>query len=275
MPDGATVIYVYDGSYEGMLCCVFYSFLRKEIPSGVQTDDNTLLPVFRVPTEPDKADRVAGGIRKKLGRAAMENVRAMFLSCHEAKERAVIAYVHTGFCYGRRFYRMLDEDSVLTVNRAVKYLYNEVHRYKEFIRFSDLGGALVSTIEPQNMVLPLLGRHFVARFPNEKFMIYDKAHGMALVYLDRKSAIIPVDELTLPEPDAEELKFRKLWKLFYDTIEIKERHNERCRMNFMPKRFWRNMTEFADLYASDAPRLSAGDAQNEEELIRLPPGDGE
>ena len=38
-------------------------------------------------------------------------------------------------------------------------------------------------------------------------------------------------------PSAEEAQYRRLWKRFYDTIEIKERRNPKLRMSNMPK--WR------------------------------------
>ena len=37
--------------------------------------------------------------------------------------------------------------------------------------------------------------------------------------------------------------FDDLWKTFYKTIGIKERKNERCRQNFMPKKYWQYITE--------------------------------
>ena len=43
-----------------------------------------------------------------------------------------------------------------------------------------------------------------------------------------------------------EKEYRRLWKQFYDTVEIKERHNERCRMTLMPKRYWKYLTEFQE-----------------------------
>ena len=75
---------------------------------------------------------------------------------------------------------------------------------------------------------------------------------MALVCSGGKRAFVPLEEYYQPPPNAEELKYRELFKMFYDTIEIKERHNERCRMNHMPKRFWKNMTEFADANSASA-----------------------
>ncbi len=35
MFDRPDVIYRYDGSFEGMLCCVFESFARREIPAWI------------------------------------------------------------------------------------------------------------------------------------------------------------------------------------------------------------------------------------------------
>ena len=47
-------------------------------------------------------------------------------------------------------------------------------------------------------------------------------------------------------PSAAEAQYRRLWKTFYDTIEIKERHNPKLRQTHMPKRYWETMTEFQD-----------------------------
>ena len=49
---------------------------------------------------------------------------------------------------------------------------------------------------------------------------------------------------TMAAPSVEEAQYRRLWKRFFDTIEIKERHNPRRQMSNMPKRYWETMTEF-------------------------------
>ncbi|MFR7653399.1 MAG: DUF4130 domain-containing protein [Oscillospiraceae bacterium] len=49
--------------------------------------------------------------------------------------------------------------------------------------------------------------------------------------------------MELPPPSAREQEFQALWKQFYDTLEIKARHNETCRMSHCPKRFWQDMPE--------------------------------
>ena len=43
-----------------------------------------------------------------------------------------------------------------------------------------------------------------------------------------------------------EQQFQALWKQFYQTLEIKARHNEKCRMTHCPKRFWADMVEMKD-----------------------------
>ncbi|MGE5422294.1 MAG: TIGR03915 family putative DNA repair protein, partial [Ignavibacteriales bacterium] len=128
--------------------------------------------------------------------------------------------------------------------KAVQHLQKESHLLKGFLRFSVYQDVLIGVIEPKNQVLPLLTQHFCDRYPEERFFIYDKTHGMALVYQPNQASIIAVENLMLFEPDEKEKYFRELWQLFYDAIEVEGRHNPRCRMSHMPKRYWKHMTEF-------------------------------
>ena len=57
----ADVVYLYDGSFEGFLCCVFESFAQHELPFAVWTPERetaTLYPVKEIPTDRAKARRV-------------------------------------------------------------------------------------------------------------------------------------------------------------------------------------------------------------------------
>ena len=44
----------------------------------------------------------------------------------------------------------------------------------------------------------------------------------------------------------DELDIQNLWKEFYKTIGIAKRKNDRCRMNFMPKKYWKYIIEVSD-----------------------------
>ena len=133
---------------------------------------------------------------------------------------------------------------IAKIAKGVDLLTLEAQRFIQFIRFSDFNGALISTIKPEHIVLPLLADHFIERYINEQFLIYDKTHRMGLIYTDHKARIEFLEDYAMPNLTEEEKSYQKLWRLFYDTVAIKERRNERCRMNFMPKKYWKNMTEF-------------------------------
>ncbi len=250
-PDNARTImsvYAYDGSFDGLLCCVFESYQYNEMPVDVLSEELMtpgLLPVKAISTCPEHAQRVRRAIPKKMGARAYEFIRNAFLTCCPQKEINMLRFIRMGFRRGPAVMDCLTEEAVHTLFMAVNHLNREVNHYLGFIRFSDSGGVLTSQIEPKNIVLPLMARHFAERYPNERFLIFDKTHGLALLHQDHAVKLFSAEEFYQPRPGAEEAKFRALWKLFYDTIEIKERHNPRCRMNHMPKRFWHCMTEFS------------------------------
>lgn len=77
-------------------------------------------------------------------------------------------------------------------------------------------------------------------------MIFDKTHKAALVYQNRHSEIISVDNIELPPISEEEDRYQAMWKKFYNTVSIQARENLRCRMTHMPKRYWENMLEVRD-----------------------------
>lgn len=247
MPDRSNVVYSYDGSFDGLMCCVFESYEKKEMPTDIIFEGDTqttLLPVKEINTDLEKAKRVIVSIPKKMGVSALDFVRRAFLTCLPQKEIYILRFLHLGYLHGRAVMDMLADDVVDTLNKAVKHLGRESHLLMGFIRFSVFNNALVAEIEPKNFVLPLLIKHFCERYPSERFLIYDKTHGMALVYKPYKPEIVPIENLILPDADEEEQSYRELWKLFYETIEVEGRHNPRCRMSHMPKRYWKYMTEF-------------------------------
>lgn len=242
-----SVVYEYDGTFDGFLCCVFESFAKKETPSGICTADTpqcTLEPIVPIETVEGYASRVRRAIPKKMGKEALCLMENVFLTFLEQKELYMLRFLQMGFQIGPNIMRHFTDDIVSVLKKAERHLLNESHRYKQFIRFSVTGKVMTSVIEPLNQVLPLIAPHFIDRYPEEAFLIYDAAHGMALAYKPGQSAIIPVDDFVMNEPGEDELMYRELWCDYYDTIAIEGRYNPKCRMNHMPKRYWEHMTEF-------------------------------
>lgn len=240
-------VYVYDGSFRGFLTCVFRAFDSKEDPADVRTDDRTLLPVLRIETDDVKAARVGKWVRS-LGGYAVEIVTRAFLSREVGADADVIRFLKLANARGADVTRDMCDPLVMKLTRLAKSVGRERARIVEFLRFSDYDGNLAAVVNPKYFVLPLIVRHFEQRFPNENYFIYDEVHGAALAHeKGGASEIFPLSSFTAARPTDEEKRFRTLWKLFYDTIEIKERRNHRLRMQHLPKRFWKNVTELADM----------------------------
>ena len=247
-PAQSVTVYCYDGSFDGLLCCVFESYECGEIPSDVLpegADLPLLLPVKTVQTDAAKAGRVLNSIPKQMGYTVLDFVRRAFLTCHPKKELLILQFLRLGYRCGASVVNRLTDETVHELTKAVRHLDHEAHQFQGFVRFSEVNGALVAEIEPKNIVLPLIAQHFCERYPGENFLIYDRTHGMALIRQAGEATICDVEAFEQPECSEEERKFRALWRLFYDTIEIKERRNPRCRMSHMPKRYWNCLTELA------------------------------
>jgi probable DNA metabolism protein len=248
MPDGTDVTYRYDGTFDGLMCCVFESFERREIPRAVIAPGEEQLSLFEsreIETDAVRANRVKDAMPVKIGADALDFVQRAFLTCLEEKERRIILFLHKGFRYGGRVMDMIADDMVDRLAKAVRHLGNEAHLLSGFIRFSIYGDVMAAVITPKNFVLPLLAPHFAGRYPGENFLIYDKTHEAALIHENGNMRVCNVKHFVMPAPDEEELRFRRMWRMFYDTIAVEGRYNPKCRMSHMPKRYWENMTEFA------------------------------
>lgn len=244
------IVYIYDGSYNGFLCCVHESVYRRELPLEIWREAEaplTLLETRFIRTENCKADRVARSMPQHISDRAQELVNTVFLSCLAQKELKILTFLLRGFNEGGRIIYSLGDKDVAPLLDAEKHVLSEAHLLTGFVRFADVGGALVSTITPKNYILPFIAKHFLLRYKTENFMIFDKTNKAALTYQNGTAEIISVDSIEFPEVTEAETRYQMLWKRFYDTVAIEARINPRCRMTHMPKRYWENMLEVRDL----------------------------
>lgn len=241
------IVYLYDGTYDGFLCCVFESFEKKEIPVAIEPygeEQFTLFTVREITTDPEKAERVKRSIPAKISLEAKELIEKAFLSNMREKELHILYFMRLGYKYGKKASEMLDHIDVAALKKAALSLEREAHLLTGFVRFSDYGGVLLAQITPKNNVLPLLASHFCDRFSTETFMIYDKTHKIALIHQNGRKEFVRVEHLEPPPSNPEEEQYRALWRKFYDTIGIEGRYNPRCQQTHLPLRYRENMTEF-------------------------------
>ncbi|MEG2204502.1 MAG: TIGR03915 family putative DNA repair protein [Oscillospiraceae bacterium] len=247
MPDGTTVMYRYDGSFDGLMCCIFEAFSQKEQPAEYRTEDApTLYPVREIETDPGHAARVRASIPRRLGERGWELVWHGFLYGGTGKEAAIERFLRIGYPLGRQAPFTLSDPAVAALHKMALAVEKEAHLMTGFVRFSEHGGMLASVIEPKHFILPLMSAHFCERFCEEPFVIHDASHGAALVYHPYQARLLAVEGVEPDSPEESELEFRRLWRQYYHSTGIAERENPRGRMTHMPKRFWSRLTELTD-----------------------------
>ena len=262
MFDRTDLIYRYDGSFDGLLTCVFESFAHKERPGQIQGPDCNQFSLFStrvIRTDSAKANRVRAGISQKISAEALGLVLNASRTCLPDRETLILDFLRLGFRMGPRVLEHCGDPCVIRLYQGEAALQQEAHHYKGFVRFTDAQGALSSVIEPKNDVLPLLMPHFLNRFPRESFLIFDRTHRRALVGAEGRGRIIPLEALELPEAGADEQLFRALWRRYYSIIAIEGRENPRGMQSHLPRRFWGCMTEFQspDQSRADLPDQNA------------------
>ena len=238
--------YYYDGSFDGLLTVIFIAYKDRknnELRIIVKTGQLLLgLDDINVITNFSKARRVEKAICDKLSQNFLNNIQTCFLSCDKNKDIVIIHTVYKALKQGKEILNSLDEHAFY-VNKLVKQVLNERHRYLGVLRFKEVkDGTMFSTIEPKNNVLPILLSHFINRMKREKFAIYDKKREMIAYYDTKKVEIFFVKSLEIEWSD-EEIEYSELWKTFHKSISIKERENKKLQQSNLPKYYWKHLIE--------------------------------
>ena len=191
----ADIIYTYDGSFDGFLCCVFESVYSGMLPLDILPEEDappTLMEVRPIVTDPVKAERVRASIPHKISARALELLKTVFCSCLAQKELRLLEFLLQGYREGGKLCYKLGDTVMAPLLSAEKHLLHEAHLLRGFVRFADVGGPLVAVITPKNYILPFIAEHFAMRYDQEQFMIFDKTNKAALVYQEGKAEILRI-----------------------------------------------------------------------------------
>ena len=138
------MIYFYDGSFDGFLCCVFDSYANKEVLTAISRDEDFIPTLFAsrvIVTDRSHANRVFKKV-VKVSPYAANLLQKGFLTCMPEKEIHLYHLVVKLLKEGPGFLRNFSDETLYPVLKAVRHLQGEVHLLKGFIRFSELGGVL-------------------------------------------------------------------------------------------------------------------------------------
>lgn len=239
-----------------------------------------------VETDVERAVRVQRGIKRVCGHAAYDAVMRASLSDEPDAGTVVYRFVRyamaakrphdcTGCrrrgscsgpmassrptdslgCSGKARGSVLNDlahPAVEPLHRLVRSVGNERHHMVQFLRFEHLeNGVWLARCNPEASVVPLLMDWFAGRFNTQPFIIYDEVHHLAGVYDGGDWQLVNTEgagdlERALPDRTADEALMSEAWRTFYKSVSIDARYHPELRRQFMPKRFWKNLTELQE-----------------------------
>jgi len=249
------VDYLYDGTFEGFLTCIYVHYYEEKASGIYRKEDYqaSLLSGCRsIETDEKKASRVYEAIAEKISTEDLRRIYRVFLSSDAEKENKLLRYIRLGFKAGSGISLLHSNPIVFDVQRCEYKVNIEMHRIKGLARFAALknGAAeengqeiLYCRIEPDHDILEIIADHFADRLKNDPFIIHDKIRGKAVFAQGGSWYISNFTDKDLPLLGEREREYRDLWKKYFETIAIQERINPSCQKRFMPVRYWKNLTE--------------------------------
>ncbi|SIS58834.1 probable DNA metabolism protein [Kaistella chaponensis] len=248
---------LYDGSFEGLMTAIFeifeYQFRDAEIYSQENYKvENIFATVHAVQTQVEKSERVLKKLEQNLGKSGVSQLLMVFLSEDAQLENLIVSAVK--YSLSRPNQNVLNDfaqSDMMQIAKVCKSVSREVHRMNAFVRFEKLQDDFYfAKVEPDFNVLPLIFKHFKARYQDQKWMIFDLKRHYG-IFSDRENAdffypnewdqnkFIKTQNLL----HEDELKYQKLWQRYFFKTNIPERKNVKLHVKSLPKRYWKYLTE--------------------------------
>lgn len=250
------MILCYDGSFEGLLSCIFRAVKQRIQPEAIVCEalyqPSLLDEYLSVPANEEQAERVLTGLSTRAGKRATRCLFNIFLS--ELPEREWLSYQLVLAIISGRGPDILNNYANPVVLRAAqieKMIHREVHRMHAFVRFQKTHqGLFYAWITPDFNVLPLIGDHFEKRYADQDWLIFDVQRDYGILY-DKTSLqwVEPDHPLCQPllagavQEDATEENYQQLWQTYFHAVNISARNNAKLHLRHLPRRYWKYLTE--------------------------------
>lgn len=240
--------YFFDGTKNGLLTCIFESFYEKRIPDDVTTECvqcGLLDEIVTIKTDNEKAERVYKCLKNCKTKYLVADFNLTFRSGEKKRFKVLFDYLNVAISN-----KNIDVSKAFALPEIQAFtdlknrIYTETHRFKGFLRFMETEkGFYYACYEPDNDITELLVPHFTARLQSP-FIIHDiKRNILALCDGKRYKILDGGDNgVTVFMSESEEI-FLDLWQQYYKSINIEERKNLRQMRNYMPERYWKNLSE--------------------------------
>lgn len=243
-------IYLYNTDFISLLNLIKYLLINKILPTNIKDSSyqpNLFEETLKLEISQD------GEVIKEIISATSPNIFStvykIFLSNENNKELIIFYFLIHSLKHKNKIFYIRNIRSVQEALRISRYVGHETHKLKGFLRFKELkGNVLYAEMAPENNILFFVSKHFKERLRNELWVIEDTKRRLISIYNKKDFIIISSKDFVFLEKELSETEenIEELWKNFYKTITIKERANNRCRMNFMPKKYWKYIIEMSD-----------------------------
>ncbi|MCM4158578.1 DNA metabolism protein [Antarcticibacterium flavum] len=252
---------VYDGSLEGLFCCIFAAFEQKLKVDSIYTRDNLQPNMFSPPeeiyTDSLKAERVKSGLIRILGVQEFRRLYFAFQSEVPGMEMKILEFAQMAFTKKNFSPKDYGEPAILWVAKTAKMVSREKHRMEAFVRFKLTADEIYfAQIEPDFNVLPLIRKHFESRYADQKWLIFDKKRNYGIFFDLETTNFITFDNCEFSNEDAlndsvfdaTEIEFEDLWQNYFNSTNIKSRKNLKLHNRHIPRRYWKYLSEKKPLH---------------------------
>ncbi len=257
-PAGEKYIYLYDGSFEGLLTAVATAIKSKQqvlcIVDNPHYQPHLFCQTVAVVTSRNQAERLMRYLHS-LQPTIAETIICAWLS--EQHDTGLHLYHFVRHCL-RVGSRAIDDYSdnatryLLTLSRKTK---KEVHRYQGLLRFYRMDNQLLyAPFSPKYNIITLCTPHFRRRIKNEQWIIHDLQRDLALLWDGKQLTEIEIDpdfsnhvkrhgQPPQRQLAAGEKEYQRLWQTFHHAISNAQRQNRALQKKYIPQRYWRYLVE--------------------------------
>lgn len=241
------MIAVYDGSFENYLTLVYDVYYKKITPKKIlRVMPQTLLldEIYLCEYNQDSSMRVYEALKEKFEKKSFETILNVFMCDNAEFEMALLEYITLGF-KNQKELQNINNSSIFRVQNLQKELFRNLHKMSGFLRFEELeDGSLYARVESKFNLVYFLGQHFAKRFNNQLYYIHDIKRALVFVHSKDFRGVKEVAAFDLPKLSEDEVKFKKLWKTFFQSVAIESRKNEKLQQSLTPLLYRRYMSEF-------------------------------
>ena len=236
-------VMLFDGSMEEFLMAVFQVYVEKKEPLLYREEDfipNMIDVVEPLVFQEEAFSRVSKAMKSKFPKEALDVLTYGLNHRDPLAPTLLLKYVMA--CFSRPSFAFQYQDElIMRVTKLSRQVSLESHRFKGFVRFQKLQELYFAKIQPDHDILPFIADHFMDRFQEESFVIYDEKRQQAIFCQDHQWVL--KKNLAPDEKLFQEDLHSKAWSMYFTHISIDTRVNPRGQKRSMPTRYWPNLPE--------------------------------